>query len=59
MSYVIIMPALDELFYKQEWELNQGWGRLASWINPNTYFSVKSHTFGEEVHFDLKDRSKR
>ena len=23
MSYVIIMPALDELFYKQEWELNQ------------------------------------
>jgi len=24
MSYVIIMPALDGLFYKQEWELNQG-----------------------------------
>ena len=23
MRYVIIMPALDELFYKQEWELNQ------------------------------------
>ena len=23
MSYVIITSALDELFYKQEWELNQ------------------------------------
>ena len=24
VRYVIIMPALDELFHKQEWELNQG-----------------------------------
>ena len=33
MSYVIMASALDELFYKQEWELNQVKRVLPSGIN--------------------------
>jgi len=52
MSYVIITSALDELFYKQEWELNQV--RDASQAEL-TILDFTHTRIGEEVlHFGLK-----
>ena len=52
MSYVIITSALDELFYKQEWELNQV--KDASQVEL-TILDFAHTRIGEEVlHFGLK-----